>query len=239
MSWTLGGGGFELFCNRDELRTRAVALAPAASARNGVAYLAPTDGEAGGTWIAVNEHGLALCLVNRYPALAGDGFVSRGRLVRELAGAPSAEEVARRLSRLESDSEPRYRPFTLLALETGFAPRVLAWDGRRVFAPSVDPVSPPIVSSSYDPAGVEAARRRLWEPVLGAGEATPDDLLELHRSHRPRRGPLSPCMHRDDARTVSLTRVRVTAAAVDLSYAGGPPCRTELSPPLTLNRHGV
>ena len=64
------------------------------------------------------------------------------------------------------------------------------------------------------------------------------DFLFFHRSHRPERGAHSPCMHRDDARTVSLTGVRVTASAISMTYADGPPCSTELSPPLTQMRRG-
>lgn len=235
MSWIVRGGGFELFCNRDELRTRAVALPPARSESGGVAYLAPRDGDAGGTWIAVNELGLCLSLVNRYPDPAAGPYTSRGLLVRELAGAASAAEVEGSLGRLESGGGPRYRPFTLVALAPGEPPLALAWDGGRLLPPD-GPAAPPVSSSSCDPAAAEEARRRLWESRLAGRGPTAEDLLELHRSHRPERGPLSPCMHRADARTVSLTRVRVTSAAVEMAYAGGPPCRTELGPPLSLLR---
>lgn len=240
VSWILHEDGFELFCNRDETRRRAVALPPRPSERDGVAYLAPRDGDAGGTWIAVNELALALCLVNRYPDPEGGAFVSRGHLVLELADARSADEVAERLQRLEDGGAPRYRPFRLLTFEPGAPPLAAAWDGERLLPPDPEPVAPPISSSSYDPAGIGAVRRRLWQEELGrelAGRPpTAGDLLRFHRSHLPARGPLSPCMHRDDARTVSLTRVRVTPATVEMAYAGGPPCEVELPRPLILRR---
>ena len=47
-SWLFGDGGFELFLNRDETRLRARALAPRRCDADGVIYLAPEDGDAGG-----------------------------------------------------------------------------------------------------------------------------------------------------------------------------------------------
>ena len=87
-SWLDRPEGFELFFNRDERRTRARSLPPrVVTAPDGTRYLAPIDAESGGTWIAVNEHGLAVCLLNRYPeVLAPATPRSRGHLVTHLAG---------------------------------------------------------------------------------------------------------------------------------------------------------
>ncbi len=74
VSWIHTPRGYELFCNRDEAITRESAFAPGAIDRNGVRVLAPLDGRHGGTWIAVNEFGLALCLTN---GVRG-GFGARG-----------------------------------------------------------------------------------------------------------------------------------------------------------------
>ena len=210
-SWILRDGGYELFFNRDEKRRRAHALPPRQDDAGGVAYLAPQDGDAGGTWIAVNELGLALCLLNRYPDPQRGSYVSRGHLVRGLAGAPAAEEIAARLAELERTEEPRFRPFVLLVLEPGTAPLRLTWDGRHV---DRDTPSPPVSSSGYDPQGIGEVRRRQWRETLGTATPSSEELAAFHRSHRPERGPFSPCMHRDNARTVSFTHVRVTPAAV-------------------------
>jgi hypothetical protein len=43
-------------------------------------------------------------------------------------------------------------------------------------------------------------------------------------------------MHREDARTVSLTEVRVDAMTVRMTYADGPPCRTKPGAELVLPR---
>lgn len=44
-AWLLESNGHQLFCNRDERRTRKLALPPRLRERNGVKYLAPVDGK--------------------------------------------------------------------------------------------------------------------------------------------------------------------------------------------------
>ncbi len=67
VTWLQNADGYEVFCNRDELKTRKPALPPAYAERNGVRYLAPIDLDGGGSWFGVNEFGVTLCLVNHYP----------------------------------------------------------------------------------------------------------------------------------------------------------------------------
>ena len=47
---------------------------------------------------------------------------------------------------------------------------------------------------------------------------------ERRSGHEPVRGPLSVCMHRDGAGTVSRTLVEVTPEAAAMRYLAGPPC---------------
>lgn len=244
VSWFSGPRGFELFVNRDELRSRPLAGPPAVAERDGVRYLAPVDTAAGGTWVTVNELGLALSLLNREwrGGRPGDPgrYTSRGALVRALAGAGTPDEVAARLG--ACDLTP-YQPFTLLALAPAEASRLAWWDGGALTVSPAPPV-PPLASSSPQP-DVEAIRRALWQETA-AVEAVGDDprrqraaALAFHRSHRPARGAASPCMHRPEARTVSSCHVRVGAEEVSMAYAAGPPCRHRLGAPSTLARRGV
>ena len=64
VSWLYHPGGYQLFCNRDEKHHRLPALPPLSCVHRGMQYVAPVDGDAGGTWLAVNEAGLTLCLLN-------------------------------------------------------------------------------------------------------------------------------------------------------------------------------
>ena len=119
VTWAASATGYRLFMNRDERFTRGSAEPPGVHRDTTVQYLSPTDSDAGGTWIAANEHGLTVCLLNHYPAEpcgpGGErtGYRSRGHLVRDLIPARSAAEVSAAIRRMEL---ARYRPFTLLAM---------------------------------------------------------------------------------------------------------------------------
>lgn len=236
-TWLAEPGGYQLFFNRDELRSRKPALPPAVRERRGMRYLAPEDGEAGGTWIAVNQAGVSVGLLNGAAAapLPDREWTSRGTLVSSLADAGGWQEVRRRLADLALAD---IRPFTLVVAEpgAGLTVRAADWDGLRLTVSEGEPEMP-LASSGYDHRQVQAVRRRLWtERQAGNGPLTPETLLAFHRSHEPERGPFSPCMHRPEARSVSFTRVRVTPKEVTLWYTPGPPCVTAPGEPVSLPR---
>lgn len=233
-TWLEEGDRRQIFFSRDELRSRQRALPPQVGLRNGVSYLAPVDADAGGTWIAVNQWGLVLGLLNRNarpgaPTPGGEPL-SRGLLVSSLIDAVDGGSVAERLAAADLD---RYRPFTLLIFDAASPPVSAAWDGLELSRESA--VERPVSSSSLGAEGAASHRCLLWRQVE-AGPIDGDRLLDFHRSHRPERGPFSPCMHRPDARTVSLSRLIVAPDRVSLAYADGPPCRAPLGPPLSLPR---
>ena len=238
VTWLATPGGYELFFNRDELRSRLRARSPARGERGGVAFIAPMDGNSGGTWLLVNAHGLSVGLLNFYEATSrarvdshGRRWISRGQLVLDLASAVDAEDVSRCLAGLDLS---RYRPFTLLAVEAERAAgTVWRFDGATLARPPLE--LPFLTSSSYDAAAVDEARRPL---LARPGVWTVGGLLDFQRSHEPERGPLSPCMHRADARTVSFSRIRVDGGNISFEYGDGPPCRTPLGTPVTLARIG-
>lgn len=235
LSWRQDDAGYEFFMNRDELRQRLPACPPAIHMGPTLEYLAPTDGDAGGSWLAVNERGLALALLNRYdagPRPAEEDLRSRGLLVIDLAG--SMEEPAQVLSRLRGLELHRYRPFTLALFSPTERPMAVAWNGRELSRPWHP--EQPLASSSFDPEGIDAMRRRSASELLPPAPSR-DELMAFHGSHHPERGPHSPCMHRADAATVSFTWVRVTPEDVAMAYADGPPCRSQLAPALALVRH--
>ena len=239
-SWLIspnGRGGYELLFNRDELLRRAPALPPRRSRRSGVSFLTTVDGEAGGAWLAVNEFGLSLGLLNRYPRDPGSAEfhsppdpVSRGLLVLEQIDAREPAEVEQRLG---SADLRRFRPFTLLALGPEQPPRLFAWNGKAL-AREIEPTLP-LVSSSVAESEALATRTQSWH--VAGPPATVRGLLAFHRSHFPSASAASVCMHRLDAQTVSLTRVSVTAETVALRYTPGPPCERAAERKLHLPRN--
>src|SRR5215471_17543150 len=98
VSWIYEPAGYQLFCNRDEKLTRGKAEPPRYAVRDGVQFLAPVDADFGGTWIATNEFGLSLCLLNGTP---GRSSRSRGLLVLDLISLPSIEALVDRVRMLD------------------------------------------------------------------------------------------------------------------------------------------
>lgn len=230
-SWLIHPQGFELFFNRDESVRRGPALAPQVLVLAGVRALLPVDSDAGGTWLGVNEHGLAVGLLNGADARAAHAERrSRGLLVRELL---SEREGAAALARLATEDLERYRGFTLAAFEPGREPEVRTWDGREL---SVTLGRLPLCSSSLDGGRAQLERERVFARQHAGRRPERASLARFQASHEPERGPWSPCMHRAEAATVSASQIRVDERAVALRYAPGPPCTTAFGPWIELER---
>jgi hypothetical protein len=226
VSWAATAEGYELLCNRDERRTRRVAHAPTVRTSRGVRFVAPTDAEAGGTWIAANEYGLTLCLLNRYSEgelqVAGE-FKSRGLLLPHLLSLRDPAEVLRAIGR---GGLSQFLPFTLLALAPGATPAAACWTGHRLlFADEGGHWLMPLTSSSFNTAEVVRARRELFQRMAAGSTNCPTEMLtRFHHSHEPRPGPLSVCMHRPESSTVSFSRVGVNSHSIEFYYQPGSPC---------------
>lgn len=237
VSWLHVDGGYELFCNRDERRSRLPALPPEVRELRGVRYVAPADGDFGGTWIGANECGISLCLLNRYDVEDVDPsrqYTSRGTLVLDHLDAPDPAAVRARLAAADL---AQYQPFTLLVLTPGEPAMLARWSGRSLGFEDDAELALPLVSSGFDPAGVSTWRRALlFDGDRTISRLTPDRLAAFHRGHDPAAGPYSVCMHRDDAETVSFSRIRVRGDAVDFEYVPGAPCRGGLVARATLER---
>jgi len=229
VSWLREGDSYQVFCNRDEKRTRRAARAPQVHELDGVRSVAPVDGDFGGTWIFANEHGVAACLLNgRGPQT---GRSSRGMLLSDASAAVSAQDL---IDRIAFRPLKAFSPFTVIAFEPTAGPLSLDWDGVRRLEgePRL-----PLTSSSYQPDAVTHGRLTAFERLADrAGRIDERLLLTFHRSHEQGPGPESVCMHRDDAETVSFSRLVVGPRSVDLSYSPSAPCRSVPAITLSLPR---
>lgn len=219
-SWVHEDGGFQLLFNRDEKRTRMRAEEPLVEARDGVLAIAPVDGDHGGAWISVNERGVALCLLNGSYGVGG--VRSRGLLLNELAGARTADEA---LEKMAVSELSRYAAFTMVALQTGRAAAIAEWDGAELEVCAGCDAWAPLVSSSFDAAGVRVRRRAEFERITGGARADAARLFQFHESHGRGADAYSPCMHRADAETVSFSWVHVSPREVSFFYTPAAPCR--------------
>lgn len=224
VSWIRDAAGLHVFMNRDERRSRAPERPPRVFARAGVRRIAPEDGAAGGTWIAANEFGLVVLLVNGYlhdDARRTDEPRSRGLLVDDMAAARSSLELADALR--ATDLTP-YRSFRMLALHPDDDGCVATWDSSALDVALDADAACPLLSSSHATSAVAAARLATWQESVAQHGRDPRALELYHASHA--RGPsaFSVCMHRDDAETRSFVRVRVDATSVRLAWSPGAPC---------------
>lgn len=234
VSWMYQGPGYHLFCNRDEKRTRRPASKPLLLTRGGLRFLAPIDGDFGGSWIGVNEFGLSLALLNR--GQGSPAQLTRGLLVMNLIASPTLADATGRFAATDLSD---FAPFTLLGLAPGLPAALFTWDGHDADVLADADSCMPLVSSSFDPAGCKSRRRATLERIRAKSPALrPGALLAFHRSHSPAASAHSVCMHRDDAQTVSFTWVTVDGAEANMYYEAGPPCRSlageSLSLPLCL-----
>ena len=228
LSWIVEPEGYAVFFNRDERRSRRPADPPRIESAGAVRFVAPRDGEAGGTWAFVNERGVAACLLNLFrdhPFPPGHPPVSRGLLVLDLAGSPTVAAAEQALAHTDLS---RYQPFTLALFGPREAPRALRWDGAVTEVFPLGTQALPLTSSGRDADGVARSRRgTLARVATQHGGLTRAALDAFHRSHHPDRGPYSPCMHREEAETVSLTTLAVQGTAIQLSYQPGAPCEEQ------------
>lgn len=235
----LDHGGYLLGTNRDESPSRGEARAPAVRVTAGRRVLAPMDTDAGGTWIATDEQGRTLCVLNgdRPPVLpVPEAPLSRGVLVLRLMETPAIDSVESRLRATVGTGRLAVKPFKLLVAEPGSEGRpaqshLLQWDGARI--ERFDASGPRmLVSSTFEADAVDAHRRDdflAWRERHGSASG-PELVGALkawhasHRAERPSGDAYSVCMHRDDARSVSFTLVRVGPESVRMSYRAGSPC---------------
>lgn len=220
VSWSRTRDGYELFFNRDELNTRAPEQPPALAALEGMHFLAPRDGDHGGTWLLVNEWGVTICLLNDYacawrPATDVPRY-SRGHLVLACAGATDHAGVFAAVSRAPLSRTPA---FHLVVLTPDEGPLVLHWNGTqlaRVASPRFGPV---FTSSSYATAEVVALRTlRFGSFVRTPAAPHVDELAAYHHQHVRGGGAHSVLMRRTDAATRSIIHVSVGSGSAILHY---------------------
>ncbi|HET7220904.1 MAG TPA: NRDE family protein, partial [Vicinamibacterales bacterium] len=210
---------------------RVVQFAPP-SGRDPVRALMPIDPASGGTWVAVNDAGLAVALlnVNRQYVSASPPPRSRGEIVPMLAAMTSLDamvDAARALDR------GQYQPFRLVC--AGWR-RVVEIDphlGVIDELPTRDPLM--FTSSGLGDDLVEEPRRQLFAELVGSASANSQaSAQDRFHAHRWESMPhVSVFMSRDDASTVSRTVVEIGPERLRMIYAAAPewtPSEVELAP---------
>jgi hypothetical protein len=217
--------GYALGMNRDEQLTRVCALPPAKNIINGCTVLSPSE-PGGGTWIAVNDSGVAFALINWYSITrrVKGQTVSRGQVVTAASGAKTPDLADAALAQLPLK---RINPFRLVGIFPASGEIVeWRWDLKRLFTKQHPWKDQQWISSGFDEPVARRIRSRTFREALKQKSAGGLGWLRrLHRSHVPVRGAFSTCMHRNDAITVSYTEIVVAPSRATMRYHRGAPCR--------------
>jgi hypothetical protein len=149
--------------------------------------------------------------------------VSRGEIVRALAGKSGADEIARAMAKLPLR---KLHPFRLVAIvPTEKLVIEWRWNLEWLTLRNHQWQRQHWFSSGFDERRAEMERQRVCDPAHNGQLARSLKWLrQLHRSHAPKRGPFSICMHRPDAATVSYTEVAVSGRRATMRYKPGSCC---------------
>lgn len=199
VTWTYSNGGYELFFNRDELRSRGLATQPTIGERNGIRFIAPIDSDAGGTWLDVNQYGITLGILNYYSqkssAKHSGTFVSRGLLLLSLLDCRSRIEVDERLREIDLK---QYRPFVILLLEAQKQAVTFTWDRTTTQVRTAENVTCPLSTSGFMTEVVVKHRAQAFHRMLKSAKSERhidgEFLRAFHASHDPQKGAYSVCL---------------------------------------------
>lgn len=195
----------------------------------------PIDEISNGTWIAVNDAGLTLTLLNVYQPLervespaapirmstvadpAGATPRSRGTIIPALLHLGSVAAIAEKIGSVLNPAH--FPPFRLIAVD---AQSVIdaRGDGNGLHVRVVPRHTEPLLftSSGLGDHIVEGPRRALFAEYFQDGRNWPAQQEAYHRHSWPDRRDISVCMRREKARTVSYTVVEVTPGKVTMHY---------------------
>jgi hypothetical protein len=243
-----GIGSVRLAVNRDEQRSRPAALSPEVRYFGHRAAILPLDPVSAGTWVAVNDAGLALTLLNAPGTPGAIPARSRGGIIPALL---DSRTLAAAIDRALAINGAAYAPFRLVLVDglevgevrsEGDRPRQ---GGRGGIPRHSQGGRGGIPRHSQGSRGgisrpMLVGRTALTTPMLFTSSGVGDELVQaprrnlfadllasadreaaqeaFHRHRWPERGHLSVCMEREDARTVSYTVVTLAPDHVLLAY---------------------
>ncbi len=214
--------------NRDEALTRGPELPPRRHVGEGVPWIAPVDSDRGGTWMGVNQYGVAACLLNAYRPdedLRPDPdspYPSRGAIIPSILPLGNAEVID---DYLRNDFDPMSFPsFTLFVAALGQA---ACYEWFRDGGWAIEHVPNPWhmrTSTGWDTTGVKAWRSERFNAWLDDGAPLVDHAPTFHFLSEQGAEVKSPLMRRPWSITRSVTQAEILldSRAVLLRYWANP-----------------
>lgn len=207
--------GLLVTMNRDELHTRAPEQPPRIFGDDGPTgrWIAPIDGETGGTWVGVNDCGLVALLLNAYLSddttgqLSVIGSESRGSIVPTVLAQGNESRVQTWMAD-HFDPAP-YPPFHLVVVGLDWG-MTWTWLGAKFVKHTMRPDEWTFMTSSlWNTEAVLAWRSEAFETWREAGCQLRGHLPAFHLLHESGREEWSPLMDREWGCTRSITQVLV------------------------------
>ena len=237
LNWREFDSHIAIAFNRDESVLRSKAEIPKIFDDGSGKFLMPRDPAGNGSWLSANQYGFVFLLLNDYQGqLKQDNgnLISRGLLIRGLASCHSFSQISAFVDKIDLTKS---QPFYLVAISKS---KQACWhyDGiKSVLSESILPQQ--IYSSGHSDARKIIKLRTEYVSSLNIN--SDEELLALHKSHKPllnqvsdveeakSKGELSYpiCMHRADAKTQSLTYIKLMPSKIEMEYWDGQPCSTD------------
>lgn len=219
------GRGVRIACNRDESRQRPAARAPQRRRFGKRWSILPVDPVSNGTWIAVNDAGLVLALLNRNTEQNDPApLCSRSSRGTIIPGLLHCDSVAGAMHLATEVTKQPFAPFRLILADRR---EVVEISSARQEACIVEtPLSDrPLLftSSGLGDELVEGPRRRLFQEAFGAQENWLPEQEAFHRHSWPDEQHVSVCMRRRDACTVSYTVIELRSDSATMTYFANAP----------------
>lgn len=230
-------GTYLMAMNRDERIARGAGAPPEMHQFDGTWAIYPNDGD-GGTWIASNEWGIGLALLNWNDVSPPHRSVktrSRGRVIPALIDSRSLRGLHAVFS---VSSLTGMLPFRLVGVFP--SEREICewrWDSTRLEFHAHEWKSRHWFSSSLSDNRASAVRGLACREAQHHSDVgSVPWLRRLHASHGAGPGAFSLCVHRADVKTLSYSEVMVTPRRVEMGHFRGSPCAMDQIRPMELER---
>ena len=215
--WQWGGADdsplLKVIFNRDEQRTRSIALPPEVIDVESTQVLMPVDPARGGTWIATNQFGLTVALLNKYEVLPekAKDYASRGHVVRSLSASKDLDEVEQLLKELTKDNI--YPAFSLLIWDLNQkVVKLWSWDEQVLVEKDIE--LPFFTSSSWKTSEVQRYRIEAYQDAI-SGDKAIEDFMKTSTSGKEKWSVL---MQREKTRTVSGSEISLYSGLTEFLY---------------------
>ena len=200
--------------NRDEQKTRAIANPPESIRVGASTALMPIDPDKGGSWIATNEYGLTIALLNNYEVLPDKAtkYESRGIVVKNLSKCCTLPELEESLRAMLL--EKAYPAFSLLIWETkSRLVQMYKWDENSLVLSS--PQASFFTSSSWNSEAVQNYRTDSYVNAVINNEVP---IRTFMSSVARGREKWSVYMEREQTQTVSVSTIKVYGTETHFTY---------------------